>query len=550
MSYKQKNIIGALTVALVSMATLLSPSANARKHIVLFEKFTNVGCQPCAVFAPMADSLLDARLGDVVEIAYHGNTPYPNDEFYLPVRDQVEKRISYYNVYAYPTVKLDGSEASLSIDEIGNRLDFAREKKSSLDIRLSSSIENGRVRVNVTLLPGNDTRYSNARLFVAALEAEIRPEKPAFNGQTEFHNEFRQFLTSPDGDPVTLGSGPLEWDGEWTIERMENEEELAIVAWVQDMSTKRVIETAYIPRAPKTQTDARIVRLADLPKEICDPLFSGRFWLRNQGADALTHCEIAIDIDGESHTFPWEGNLPYLATEEVIIPPFSDFDYDPDKTVSAIVITPTNLNGSDTEGEGKTGSLYHSPAGEARFKLLLSTDNKPEEISWRMVNSRGEQICESEPYTERRHNYYIELPITEDGCYTIEFLDAGGNGISGTYGNGFYRLYDWRNGDYRELIQSTYKGANHKLLFRAVNVGSNSIISAADTSDDIIVWDSPRRLIFPTGGRVTLYDSEGRQLLLRDMSEGEALSLEDIDPGIYVVNCNSGEISRSITIRL
>lgn len=167
-----------------------------------------------------------------------------------------------------------------------------------------------------------------------------------------------------------------------------------------------------------------------------------------------------------------------------------------------------------------------------------------------MVNSRGEQICESEPYTERRHNYYIELPITEDGCYTIEFRDAGGNGISGTYGNGFYRLFDWRNGDYRELIQSTYKGANHKLLFRAVNVGSNSIISAADTSDDIIVWDSPRRLIFPTGGRVTLYDSEGRQLLLRDMSEGEALSLEDIDPGIYVVNCNSGEISRSITIRL
>ena len=57
-------------VSLTALLPLtLSFGAVAAGHIALFEKFTTVGCGPCALLAPQTDSLLDMRLGDVVEIA-------------------------------------------------------------------------------------------------------------------------------------------------------------------------------------------------------------------------------------------------------------------------------------------------------------------------------------------------------------------------------------------------------------------------------------------------------------------------------------------------
>ena len=541
-------------VSLTALLPLtLSFGAVAAGHIALFEKFTNVGCGPCALLAPQTDSLLDMRLGDVVEIAYHGNVPYPNDEYYLPVRNQVGERIDFYTPPGYPTIIIDGSYTTARIPDIESRLEWIKMTvEPSVVLNLESAVEGDvlDVKVSATALEGN--LGSDLRLFVAAVEQEVLPERPAFNGQTVFHNEFRQFLTPNTGDPLSgfsVAGDSFSRDYQWTIERFENIDELAVVAWLQDMSTKKVVETAFVPRPPRSVRDARVVRVADTPAEVCSPLFSGRLWLRNTGGENITSCDITIDIDGHIHSCPWRGDLPYLATEEIQIAPFSDFELNPDADQSKILIKATAINGSEDEGESFPLSLSHTVTGTKAIKLLLCTDNKPEEISWQLLDNSGTVVAESEPYTERRQRYETLLPINSDGCYTLVFHDAGGDGISGNFGDGFYRLYETDGSNDKELIQSSFRSADHTQIFRAVDIVPASV--AAPSVSTLIVSNLAfHNLLFPMGGKVDVYAIDGQLMTTARFSPGETLDLNSLGKGIYAVRCELDDNHQTITINI
>lgn len=538
----------------VIVTLLLLPiymAVSGTRHTVLFEKFTNVGCAPCAIFAPQADSLLDVRFGEVVEITYHGNVPYPNEEFYLPVRDQVGARISHYGVYAYPTVVLDGAQCDARITDIDARLGWLQLSESPLRLTIKSETSNGSLSVSAETTSLEKIQASDLRLFVAAVEQEVRPERPAFNGQTVFHNEFRQFLTPSTGYPLkglTTPGTSENWEGEWTIERMEDTNELAVVAWVQDMTSGKVLETVFNPRPAKSELGARVVRVADTPEEVCDPLFSGRLWLRNTGAENLTECNITIDIDGDIHTFPWRGDLPYLATEEVAIPPFTDFELHPDKSESAVTVGVSSINGKDITGEAFTVALPHTLTGHKGIKLLLSTDNKPQEISWQLLDANDRIIAESEPYTEMRHNYTTILPIENNGCYRIVFSDSGRDGISGKYGGGFYRLYETDGQNERGLVQSTYTGAEHTIQFRAADI-KEAHVNTVTNSGRLMTYDASRHLITTVeGGSLTVYDMEGRVRMTIMIGPGEGIHTGNLGKGTYIVGFHNEEHNESLTI--
>lgn len=538
---KRSILLIALLGALSSLTTI------AERHLVLFEKFTNVGCVPCAVFAPPADSLLDARLGDVVEITYHGNYPYPNDEYYLPVKDQVGERINAYGVRAYPTVMLDGKTVNAYIPTIDYMLDKLLEQTPQARINVESALSEDLLSVNVETVLLSATAGKDLRLFVAALEEEVRPERPAFNGQTVFHNEFRQFLTPASGQPVrelNVAGDVMKWSGTWQVERMEDTSELAVVAWLQDMSDGRVIETAYVPRPAKKNLDARILRMADTPSQVCEPRFSGKLWLRNMGSEALTDCEIAVHIGGEAHTFPWKGSLPYLATEEVIIPPFTDFDIDAESEEAIFSVSATALNGSGESSESLQGFIPNVTTGRHEIRLLVSTDNKPEETSWKLLDSTGKTLCESEPYTRRRHDYLTVLPLQENGCYSIEFHDTGADGITGSFGKGFYRLYEADGENVKELLQGDFRTADHTLLFRAAEVVPSS--APALIEDASTMCYNGEMLSIPFQGHLIIADSYGRIFYESEAQAGECVSTSALAPGVYIATLRGIEKSVSL----
>lgn len=536
-----------LAVALAGLPCIISTMTfAAERHLVLFEKFTNVGCQPCAVFAPPADSLLDARLGDVVEVTYHGNYPYPNDEYYLPVKDQVQHRIDHYGVRGYPSVFLDGKSVDTYVTTIDYMINRLMQTDPEVRLNVSTSLEEGLLSVNVETVSLYPLNNSDLRLFVAAVEEEVRPARPAYNGQTVFHNEFRQFLTPPSGEPISAfpnAGDSHSWSGTWQVERIEKIDELAVVAWVQDMKNGTVVETAYVPRPAKKELDARVMRVADTPEQVCDPLFSGRLWLRNTGAETLTDCEIAIDICGDVHTFPWKGELPYLATEEIAIPPFTDFEIDPEAASSAVKFSATALNGSGSSSEPFAITIPGVLTGNGEIRLLVSTDNKPQETSWRILDANGEVVCESEPYTERRHDYLTVLPLPADGCYTLEFHDAGGDGITGSYGKGYFRLYEADGDNMKELKQDDFKGESHTLLFRAANLKNASVAMTTESRPAAIVYDAAsRQLLLPRQGECTVTDLSGRRVL---NAGGSVISVASLPAGVYVARL-SGDADASL----
>ena len=233
----------------VAVGLLLSTLSYAQTtRVPLHEVFSSSTCPPC-VPANQNLEIIDAQAnGSLKFVKYQMNWPGNGDPYYNP---DGATRKTYYGVTGVPYMVIDGtinrSAASYSLSALNNYINTASSTlamSATLEYKAPRTI-NAKVRIDALAeTPGNN------RVFIAIIEKKTT-RNASTNGETEFHHVMQKMLPNGSGTfigPITDLSAPILIDESYTfpsINKVEEFTDLAVVAWVQNYSTKEIYQATY-----------------------------------------------------------------------------------------------------------------------------------------------------------------------------------------------------------------------------------------------------------------------------------------------------------------
>jgi len=169
--------------------------------------------------------------------------------------------------------------------------------------------------------------------------------------------------------------------------------------------------------------------------------------VQNIGTETLTSMTFVVEMEGQSQTINWEGELPQYAVEKVpasVEVPFGTYP---------IHVTLTEANGEPFEKEA-TGSIsclewvdLEIEDEEEELRLDIMQDKFGNHITWEVTASDGTVLASGGPYTmlaagsaTQLHIEHVTVPANE--CVKFTIHDQMGNGICCSYGHGYYIIKD------------------------------------------------------------------------------------------------------------
>jgi hypothetical protein len=81
------------------------------------------------------------------------------------------------------------------------------------------------------------------------------------------------------------------------------------------------------------------------------------------------------------------------------------------------------------------------PSGQSSLKVILKTDNYPQETSWKVLDVSGNILAQSATGMAGATLYVDSICVTSGSCYQFKITDAAGDGICCNYGHGYYEVY-------------------------------------------------------------------------------------------------------------
>lgn len=214
-------------------------------RMILHETFTSSTCPPCTPGNVNTQNILDANT-NWTSIKYQQNFPAPGNDPYF-TQQSLERR-NYYGINSIPRLEIDGQwdnnsnsytqavydqfaavEAKMNIyavyDITGTAVDVEAHIVSTEDI-------NGNLVAHIVIV--EDTTYNNART----------------NGETIFYSVMKKMLPSSSGTSVgNLTAGNVftlaetfDFTGSNDVENFDN---LSVVVFVQNQTTKQVYQSAW-----------------------------------------------------------------------------------------------------------------------------------------------------------------------------------------------------------------------------------------------------------------------------------------------------------------
>ncbi len=446
---------------LLFLLTILTfVGAQAQKRLVLVEEFTNTGCGPCATWSPVLDSAIHYRLGECVAIKYHSKFPNSSDEFYHHDAEANQARVDFYGVTGVPTTLINGQEMTdRSFGMMNTAIDWCMQQEAYFNLSVSKTLDDQQLTVRANAVPltpyyniGGET--SSLRLFVAVIEEHIERSDAWPNGEKELNYTMLKMLTPPDG------AAAADFEGSWTIDFYGEATQIGALAFVQDMDSKEILATAYAGPEAEGENRLTLANLTDTPDFICVPNYYGKVMLRNDGANTITSATLNVKVNGVVKQYPWTGSLGYLERDVMAFDGFTSFELNGEGT-NDVEVWMSDINGSDAVSNTRTSSFENSIQATFGVQLKLYTDKKPEEISWKLYDSAGDVVREGGPYDGQARKFItVNFELTREDCYLLEFLDAGGDGIKGAAGNGYYQLFQVDEaGKTKRITQGDYDGA-------------------------------------------------------------------------------------------
>ena len=245
-----------LLAFLLLMANFALSQTSAKRYIML-EHFTNTRCSVCASQNPGFFSTIANFEDDVHHIAYHPPFPYNSCVFYQANTAQNSARATFYSIPGTPRVLRNGTNSTTAGQVTAAILQGLQDQTSPIGFTVSETSGASRT-ATVQIHTFGDAPSGNLRLFVAVAEREIAYASP--NGETLHHNVFRKMLTNISGDAFTpaASGNTATLTFNYSIESSWNADEIYVLAFVQNIDTKEVLNSGTRFDPVVTATDEAI----------------------------------------------------------------------------------------------------------------------------------------------------------------------------------------------------------------------------------------------------------------------------------------------------
>ena len=169
--------------------------------------------------------------------------------------------------------------------------------------------------------------------------------------------------------------------------------------------------------------------------------------VQNGGTDVLTSLTINAEVEGETYTINWEGNLAQYEIEKLEIPVEVSFGTHPIN----VEITEANGQPYSTQVTSSVNCLewqsVEIEGEEEELKLELMQDKFGNHITWEFTTPDGTVLASGGPYTmlasgtgTQLHIEHATVPANE--CVKFTIYDQMEHGICCSFGHGYYIVKD------------------------------------------------------------------------------------------------------------
>ena len=358
-------------------------------------------------------------------------------------------RNNYYSISGYPTYFFDGILSvvggSGSSSMYGSYVPKVNARNAilsdfTIDVEFEETEGDYTATITVDNVGGNTT--TGLVLQVTITESKL----PITWGLAETVN-FVNRLMVPDQFGTTLdfsSSSTQVIELEFTMEDYWDKDNCEIVAFVQDNTTKEILQgTKKFMAVPLFSIDVQAKSVKFPTGEYCGSSVEPIILMKNMGGDNLTSADIEYSINGGTPmTYEWTGDLGFNLGEEITLPAIT---FMPEE-VNTLEVTISNPNGQvdPNPDNNYLAHEFNAAPQVATTNVLfeLKTDNYPSETTWEVTNSEGVTLYSGGPYSQANTVFNETWELDELECYTFTIYDAWGDGICCDYGIGYYKLMD------------------------------------------------------------------------------------------------------------
>ena len=218
--------------------------------------------------------------------------------------------------------------------------------------------------------------------------------------------------------------------------------------------------------------------------------------IKNYGTNPLTSLSIHYSIDGIiSNTFNWTGNLNFLDTQTVYLPPLNFVSGT--HSFMAYVDQPNGSTDEFAFDDTLKTTFGTTLSYNTNFiRIMVKTDNSPNEVSWIVKDDAGNVVASRSSFAGSLTTY-TDTVYLSNGCYNATAYDSGGDGLCCYNGSGFFRIL---KGSTATIIATKGDfGEFYSVPFSIDYI--NSIESFNDPAEQLFIYPNP------SSGLITLNTS-------------------------------------------
>jgi len=236
----------------------------------LFEEFTSSTCAPCASFNSQFVPWCNEHADDIILVKYQMNWPGAGDPYYTA---EGGTRRSYYGINAVPDLIGMGTNIATSISACNSVLNEAQGLTTTFDIAPTFTMDGTTINITTNIISFANT--SSMKVHNIVVEKETTGNV-ATNGETSFEHVMMKMFPNGNGTSQSFTSGvPVQFTYSYDMSTTNVEEfdDLLLVTFIQDPSTKQVYQAAYGFEDADYSNEARLssVTFDGVPMEDFDP---------------------------------------------------------------------------------------------------------------------------------------------------------------------------------------------------------------------------------------------------------------------------------------
>lgn len=230
---------------LVCLLTFSLKSQTTTQRLPLHEVFSSSTCGPCVAGNLNLKNVFAANQNKYTLIKYQMSWPGSGDPYYTA---EGGTRRSFYNVNSVPSLFVDGNTFSPTSYNSAN-LNTNYNVPAGIEISATHSIIGQTVEITVNINPLQDYPVLYNRAYIGIVENKTTGNKTT-NGETEFYNVMKKMLPNAVGKSLgaLTANSPVTFTLSYTFPANNTVEEfydLSCVVWVQNTSTKEVLQSAW-----------------------------------------------------------------------------------------------------------------------------------------------------------------------------------------------------------------------------------------------------------------------------------------------------------------